>query len=130
MMALKSAILSVTTITRTFFCFQNQLPTKAPNVTHEITPALPTKISREILSLSVLVLGNKAHETSASWNYMLLGYTPEIKCLGEIIAVKITCKETENYTIVWGNLTNNGFAKKELFCQPTHKLRGSFNRLQ
>ena len=43
-----------------------------------------TNILQELFSLRVIVLGNKAHETSALRNYALLGYTPEmfrgIKC--------------------------------------------------
>ena len=31
-----------------------------------------------LFSLRVFVLGNKAHETPASWNYTLLGYTLEM----------------------------------------------------
>ena len=62
----------------------------------KITPALLSTISQELFSVCVIVLGNKAYETSASWNYTLLGYTPE--CFEELVSVKITRKEAGNCT--------------------------------
>ena len=70
--------------------FLNYLPANVRNVTHKITLALLTNISWELFSQRVIVLGNKAHETSASRNYPLLGYTPII--FGELISVKIIPK--------------------------------------
>ena len=55
-----------------FYCKSAQCDTLT------ITLALLTNTLRELLSLRVVVLGNKAHETSASWNYTLWGYTPEM----------------------------------------------------
>ena len=71
-----------TIIARTFFCLENGLRSKARNAIHKITPALPITILQEFFCLYVIVLGNKAHETSASWNYTFWGM-PNI--CGEII---------------------------------------------
>ena len=60
-----------------FLCFQNELPARERSVTRKATPALH-KYFTGIISQYAIVLGNKAHETVASWNYTLLGYTPEI----------------------------------------------------
>ena len=59
-----------------FFCLENDLHSKAHNVTHQITPALHTFFFffSGILFLCAIVMGNKAHETS--WNSTFLGYTP------------------------------------------------------
>ena len=71
---------------------------KARTVTHNNAPVLHTNIVRELLPLSVIVLGNKAHETSASWDYTLSGYTPY-----DSISVKMACKTPDNYTTAfWG----------------------------
>ena len=67
-----------------FFCLETSLHSKARNVTHKATPVLHSNIFRELFLLCIIVLGNKALETS--WNYTFLGYTSSI--LGVLISVK------------------------------------------
>ena len=71
-------------------------------------PAKPHQHYAQIIvgdyfDLRVIVLGNKAPETSPSESYTFLGYTPN--SLGELISVKIAGKTPDNYTqiiILWG----------------------------
>ena len=46
---------------------------KARNGAHEAKPAVPSNVQQELSSLRIMALGNKAHETSASLTYTLLG---------------------------------------------------------
>ena len=88
---------------------------KARNVMHTLTPALLTNISQELFSLCVIVLGNKAHETSASWNYTLLGYTPKA-FWGITFGQNYTQRCRELHTELWGtnsNLISQSFRDKE-----------------
>ena len=77
-------------IARTFFCFENCFPAKARNVTHKITPALLTNSSREVVCLDVIVLRNKAHETSAS--RIARSWVTRPKCIAELIWSKLHAK--------------------------------------
>ena len=99
-----------TIITGTFFCCENYLPATARNVTHKITPALLTNISQKLLSLHVTVLDNKAHETSASSNYTLLGTHP--KYLGSSFWSNLHTKKPRNTQTYLGILISNHFANK------------------
>ena len=58
-----------------FFCLENYLHSRARNVTQKFTSTIHNYISG-LFVLCVMVLGNKAHETS--WNYTFLGCTPNM----------------------------------------------------
>ena len=85
-----------TMITRTFFSLEIYCPTKAHNVT-QILHLHSSQISHgKYSSLCIIVLGTKTHETAASHNYALLGYSPT--CFVELLSVKITHATAKNYT--------------------------------
>ena len=72
----------------------------------------------KLSSQRVLVLGNKAHETSASWNRTLFGYMPEMSW--EFISIKIIRKNAKNYTNILGEFHLQLFCDKSTYSgQPT-----------
>ena len=66
---------------------------EARNVTHTI---ILTNALRNYFCPRVILLGNQSRETSASWNYTLLGYTLELFWV--IHLVRTTLKIADNYT--------------------------------
>ena len=77
--------------------------------------AMLSNISREFLSLCVILLGNKAHETSASWNYTLLGYTPTL-FWGLEVSQHYTQTSWPLHNAIFGNLISNHFVIEVCFC--------------
>ena len=87
---------------------ENCFPTEARNVTHthKITHALLTSVLLELFVCRTTVLGNKAYETSASQNYTLLGYMPEI-CWGSHVGQEHTPKPRKlQKNVVWNRISN------------------------
>ena len=93
-------------IAHTFFCLENRLLSEARNVTQILEAHLHyTNVFRELLLFCTVVLDNEAHETSASWSYTFLGYTPN--ALGRTVSVEMARKTHHNYTtIIVGNLVS------------------------
>ena len=74
-------LLSVTQSVHALFCVcvcvQNLFARKAHNITQNYA-CITHKYVTELLSQRLTVFSNKGHETSASWNYTLLGHTPKL----------------------------------------------------
>ena len=84
------------------------------------SPCVTHKYFTELFCLSVIVLGNMAHETSASWNHTLLGNTP--KMFGELMLVRFTRKKAENCTNIWVGISNHLLQKVYHALQNGYRL--------